>query len=83
MSHLCPIRGCTTILADTLHLCGPHYRLVPQRLALPLLSKSNTLQRMKRTCKNSTLLVNASKEYSDALGAVVAHVDKVLEGVPA
>lgn len=79
----CPITGCKTILADALHLCGPHYRLVPQRLALPLISKSNTLQRMKRTCRNSTLLVRAAKEHADALGAVVAHVHKQLEGMPA
>lgn len=83
MSHTCPINGCSTILADALILCGPHHRLVPQRLALPLLSKFNRLERMKRTCKNSTLLLSVSKQYSDALAAVVAYVDKQLEGVPA
>lgn len=83
MSHPCPIRGCTTVLADSLALCGPHHRLVPQRLALPLISKSNTLQRMKRTCKNSKLLLSVSKEYSDALAAVVEYVNRQVEGMPA
>lgn len=83
MSHTCPIRGCTTILADALHLCGPHHRLVPERLALPLLSKFNRLQRMKRTCKNAKLLLSVSKEYSDALAAVVAYVNGQLAGVEA
>lgn len=82
MSHTCPIRGCKTILADALHLCGPHRRLVPERLALPLLSRWNRLQRMKRG-QNTKLLLNAAKEHADALGAVVAYVDKLLEGVPA
>jgi len=82
MSHRCPIAGCTTILADSLHLCGPHYRLVPQRLALPLISRWNTLQRMKRG-QNTKLLLRAAKEHADALAAVVAYVDKVLEGVTA
>jgi hypothetical protein len=82
MSHRCPIAGCTTIVADHLAFCGPHHRLVPIRLAAPLLSKWNTLQRMKRG-KNSTLLLRAAKEYSDALAAVVAHVNRQLEGMPA
>lgn len=83
MSHPCPIHGCTTILADALHLCGPHYRLVPQSMQAALISRWNTLQRMKRTCRNTKLLLGASKEHADALAAVVAWVDKVLEVVPA
>lgn len=83
MSHKCPITGCTTILADSLILCGTHHRLVPPRMAAPLLSKWNRLQRMKRTCKNSTLLLSVSKEYSDALAAVVAFVNGQVAGVEA
>lgn len=83
MSHKCPINGCATILADHLPICGPHYRLVPPRMAAPLLSKSNRLERMKRTCKNTKLLLNASKEYADALAAVVAYVNGQLAGVEA
>lgn len=83
MSHPCPIRRCTTILADSLILCGTHHRLVPPRMAAPLLSKWNTLQRMKRTCRNTKLLLSASKEYADALAAVVAYVDGQVAGVEA
>lgn len=83
MSHTCPITGCTTILADSLHLCGEHHRLAPRHLALSLLSKWNTLQRMKRTCRNSMLLLQYSRDYSNALAAAVAHVNKQLEGMPA
>ena len=83
MSHRCPINGCTTIIADQLAMCGEHWRIVPQRLALPLVSKWNDLQRIKRTCKNSKLLLRVSADYANALNAVVAHVDKALEGMRA
>lgn len=83
MSHKCPIHGCKTILADALQLCGPHYRLVPPSLQATLISRWNTLQRMKRTCRNTKLLLSVSKEYADALGAVVAYVDGQVAGVEA
>ena len=72
MSHVCPIAGCKTVIANDKLMCFDHWRLVPRSLQQRVTA---TWQGVRR-CGHLAKRLEAIKRYNDARTAAVAAVQK-------